>query len=361
MSGTSVDGIDVALIKQSTSKTQFIAGSETPYPAPVREQILTLCKSQNTDLTALGELTQKISHAYADAVNKLLLKEGIKAAEIIAIGVHGQTVFHQPTGDWPFSMQLVNPAYVAAHTGITTVHDFRSMDIALGGQGAPLVPLFHKTLLPSDDNQAGLVFLNIGGIANISIVNPAPLLGFDTGSGNVLLDAWIAKVKGLTYDNNGAFAACGSVNQVLLKRLLSEDYLQQLPPKSSGRELFNLDWLNQHLSQFNQSISDADVMATLVDLTVLPIVEAIASLPAGKLLVCGGGAKNMSMMQRLSQLLPSWEVSTTDAYGINADYMEAIAFAWLAYRCIAGLPGNAPNVTGASRTAICGAVTRLAE
>lgn len=359
MSGTSVDGIDIALVKQDSFKTQFINGAEFEFEPQLRLDVLALCKNQQTSLQALGEITQRLSTAYGNVVNQFLADHNINPAQITAIGCHGQTVFHQPTGKYPFSMQLINPSVIAALTGITLVSDFRSMDVALGGQGAPLVPLFHQSLITEENSDRGLVFLNLGGIANISIVNPAPLVGYDTGPANVLLDAWILKTQNKHYDKDGAFAGSGQLNHMLLTELLAEPYFQLLAPKSTGRELFNLDWLQSRLERFNQPISDADIMATLVHLTCTPIIESIKHLSPGQLLVCGGGAKNQTIMQCLAAGLPGWAVRTTDDAGISSDYMEAMAFAWLAYRCINRLPGNDPLVTGSSRAELCGSITRV--
>lgn len=362
MSGTSLDGIDVALVSISKeNKTTFVAGAEFPFDNNLREKVLTLCETQHTSLQNLGEITSELSLSYAKAVNLFLSNQNITASQIIAIGCHGQTVFHQPTGNSSFSMQLVDAAKIAANANITTVTDFRSMDIALGGQGAPLVPLFHQGLVSqmTKVNDESLVFLNIGGIANISIVNPAPLAGFDTGPGNVLLDSWVAKVAGKRFDENGGLASKGQCNYQLLALLKCEPYFDLPAPKSTGRELFNLDWLELKLTQYNHEISDADIMATLVVLTCDPIIEAINHLPFGSLLVCGGGAKNKTIMQYLQTSLPNWQVKVTDDVGISGDFMEAMAFAWLAHRCINRFAGNDPQVTGARRAEICGSVTRI--
>lgn len=362
MSGTSLDGIDVALVSISKeNKTTFVAGAEFPFDNNLREKVLILCETQNTSLKNLGEITSELSLAYAKAVNLFLKKQEITASQIIAIGCHGQTVFHQPTGNSTFSMQLVDAAKIAANSHITTVTDFRSMDIALGGQGAPLVPLFHQGLISqmTTVKDESLVFLNIGGIANISIVNPAPLAGFDTGPGNVLLDSWVAKVTGKRFDENGDLASEGQCNYQLLALLKCEPYFDLPAPKSTGRELFNLDWLELKLTQYNHEISDADIMATLVALTCDPIIDAINHLPFGSLLVCGGGAKNKTIKQYLKTSLPNWQVNVTDEMGISGDFMEAMAFAWLAHRCINRLSGNDPQVTGARRPEICGSVTRI--
>lgn len=362
MSGTSLDGIDVALVSISKdNKTTFVAGAEFSFDNNLREKVLTLCKTQNTSLQNLGEITVELSLAYAKAVNLFLRNKNIDPNQIIAIGCHGQTVFHQPTGNSAFSMQLVDSAKITANTNITTVTDFRSMDIALGGQGAPLVPLFHQGLVSqmTEVCDESLVFLNIGGIANISIVNPAPLVGFDTGPGNVLLDSWVAKVTGKRFDENGDLASKGQCNYQLLALLKCEPYFDLAAPKSTGRELFNLDWLEQKLTEYNHKISDADIMATLVVLTCDPIIEGINHLPFGSLLVCGGGAKNKTIMQYLQMALPNWQVKVTDDMGISGDFMEAMAFAWLAHRCINRLSGNDPQVTGSRRAEICGSVTRI--
>ncbi|WP_371376425.1 anhydro-N-acetylmuramic acid kinase [Thalassotalea aquiviva] len=358
MSGTSVDGIDVALIEQTSLGCRFICGKEYPFAKSLRNDVLSLCEKQHTSLHALGNLTERLSLAYANAVNLFLLEQQLKASNIIALGCHGQTVFHNPNDQFPFSMQLVNPSILVARTGITTVHDFRSMDLALGGQGAPLVPLFHQSLLAAQDKDKSLVFVNIGGIANVSIVNPTPLQGYDTGPGNVLLDAWIQKNLAKAYDNLGEYARSGRVNEKLLNILLSEPYFRAPAPKSTGRELFNLAWLEGRLALFDQAISAENVMATLVELTVRPIVSALSNLPAGKLLVCGGGAKNISILKSLQQHLYEWSVNTSEQEGLSSDYMEAMAFAWLAYRCINGLAGNSIAVTGASKEAVCGSITQ---
>lgn len=366
MSGTSVDAIDVALVEISHHKITFVCGHAFDFNSNLRTQLLHLCENQVTSLPALGELTCQLSKAYAQAVNAFLAKHQISEKDIIAIGCHGQTVYHQPNGEYPFSMQLINASVLAAETSIDVVSDFRSMDIALGGQGAPLVPLFHQaiyqqlqTTLEIKENDHALVFLNIGGISNISIIEPKPLRGFDTGPGNVLLDAWIYHVCQFRYDNNGVFASSGHCDHQLLELLLDEDFFSLPAPKSCGRELFNLNWLKQKISELPIQITDADVMATLVELTCFPIVKSVEYLPHGQLLVCGGGVKNKCIMNALAKQLPTWQVIATDDIGVSSDFMEAMAFAWLAYQSINGYSGNAPQVTGAKRAEICGAITHL--
>ncbi|AWB66973.1 anhydro-N-acetylmuramic acid kinase [Saccharobesus litoralis] len=365
MSGTSADGIDVALCQIEQDNTHLTATLAQAFLADIRDKILTLCQSQHTSLLALGKLTQRLTLAYADAVNNLLKQENLTANDIIAIGCHGQTVYHQPNPPHAFSMQLLNPALLAAKTGIKVVHDFRSMDIALGGQGAPLVPLFHqslkKQLQKSRDiqNQGDkpLVLLNIGGIANISIIEPQPLLGFDTGPGNVLMDGWAEKHYGVSFDKNGEIAAQGKVQSNLLKTLLNDDYFTLPPPKSTGREHFNLAWLEQIIANTGEQFAPQDVMATLCALSAHSISQSIRHLPHGRLLVFGGGSHNQTLLAQLNSQLANWSIELTEQVAIDGDFMEAMAFAWLAYRCVNQLPGNSPQVTGAAQAAICGSIT----
>lgn len=342
-----------------TTEFSLLASLEVPYSVDLREQVLTVCQHQQASLLALGQLKQALSLAYADAVNQLLAKQHIKPNQVTAIGCHGQTVCHAPDANLPFSMQLVDPSQIVAKTGIACITDFRAMDMALGGQGAPLIPLFHQQLFSNIQSQHAKVLLNIGGIANISRIHPEPLIGFDTGPGNILLDGWIAHCQGKTFDNNGEFAQSGSVHQPLLDHLLADEYFQRPAPKSTGREYFNLAWLMQKLSEFEQAtVADADIMATLVALTAQSVVNALPNEENGELLVFGGGARNQALMTLLALLKPNWQLSTTEQIGIDADFMEAAAFAWLAYACVNNVPGNAPEVTGASRAAVSGLICR---
>jgi len=358
MSGTSVDGIDVVLTKIVNNNSQFIAGLSLPFNDSNREDILKLCQSAHCDLKQLGQIEVKLARNYAQAVNQLILEQQIERSQIRAIGCHGQTVLHHPFGQTPFSMQLVNANVLAAETGVTCVTDFRGMDIAFQGQGAPLVPKFHQSLFKTPDNDASIVLLNLGGIANLSIITSTQLTGFDTGPSNILLDSWMQYKLSQPYDKNGEFSASGQVNQKLLAELLSDVYFSLPAPKSTGREYFNLTWLQAKLAQLEFIISDIDIMATLVQLTAISIANALAKHSSGTLYVFGGGTQNKHLMDSLSKLLPQWQVNTTESIGIESQYMEAMAFAWLGYRCIISQSGNSPSVTGATQEVIMGQITQ---
>lgn len=359
MSGTSMDGVDTALVSIEDTGITLLAHDEFPMPDDIKARLLEVCIGQKTDLIAIGELDHQLGHLFADAVLQLLDKSGTPASSVTAIGNHGQTVFHQPTGDSPFTMQLGDANIIAAKTQIQTVADFRRKDMALGGQGAPLVPAFHHTIFHPRDSS--VVVLNIGGISNISVLRPNhPTLGYDTGPGNMLMDAWVDKHTGEKFDRDAQFALKGQLNQALLEQLLSESYLSQLPPKSTGRELFNLPWLEQQLTEFKYLAAE-DVQRTLCEYTALTIANEVGTYRLGNqpaLYVCGGGTRNPLLMKRLAELLPSWDVDSTTSKGVDADYMEAMAFAWLAQRHVHRLPSNLPEVTGARRAASLGVLYR---
>ncbi|GKX54729.1 anhydro-N-acetylmuramic acid kinase [Leminorella grimontii] len=355
MSGTSLDGVDVALVTIAEATVIQKASYFHPMPDDIRQDVLSVCQGQSVTLSHLGRLDLRLGILFAEAVLGLLKNNGIESKDVVAIGCHGQTVWHEPTGELPFTMQLGDNNRVAAMTGIVTVGDFRRKDMAFGGQGAPLVPAFHQAVL-ADDTQRRFI-LNIGGIANLSLLIPGqPVSGYDTGPGNMLMDAWIQEHKGEGFDKDARWAREGRVNADLLAKLMSDRYFQQPPPKSTGRERFNLQWLHEQLEGFSH-LEPADVQATLVEFTVQTIAEqVIAAGGCHRLLVCGGGARNPLMMSRLAECLPESAVETTDSYGISGDDMEAIAFAWLAARTLSGEPGNLPAVTGASRETVLGAV-----
>ncbi|MDV6252447.1 anhydro-N-acetylmuramic acid kinase [Vibrio sp. EA2] len=354
MSGTSMDGVDTALVEIRGNHVQLIAHDDYPMPAQLKQALLSVCTGQETNLKTVGELDHQLGHLFADAVLQLLDKSGYSAEQIRAIGNHGQTVFHQPTGEYPFTTQLGDANIIAVKTGIDTVADFRRKDMALGGQGAPLVPAFHKSIFAMQDSTT--VVLNIGGIANVSVLHPQqPVIGYDTGPGNMLMDAWCEKHTAQGFDKDAQFALQGTVNPALLNQLLQEPYLTRAAPKSTGRELFNIDWLQSQLTGY--SLSAEDVQRTLCEYSAITIASEVKKFTYGtspQLLVCGGGARNPLLMQRLSELMPQWQVTTTNEKGVDGDYMEAMAFAWLAQRHIHGLPSNLPEVTGASRLASLG-------
>ncbi|MDP0025536.1 anhydro-N-acetylmuramic acid kinase [Glaesserella parasuis] len=358
MSGTSLDGVDLALVDFSQTP-KLIAADFTPMPDTLRVALSQLVKKGETSLQALGELDHQLALLYADSIQRFLAKHQLNADDIVAVGCHGQTVWHSPKGQYPFTMQIGDMNLLAARTGITTVGDFRRRDMAFGGQGAPLVPAFHQAVFSSPERLT--VVLNIGGISNISVLNPnRQTIGYDVGAGNTLLDIWIEKHLGKRYDANGEWARTGKIHSALLALLLDEPFFQLPPPKSTGRELFNLEWLEHKLTQI-KPLPAEDVQATLVEFTVQSIVQALRQIENPQdypcvLLVCGGGAKNPLIMERLQTHLTDWQVSTTTEYGLDVDYVEAAAFAWLAYQRIHNLPANLPSVTGATQAVSLGAI-----
>ncbi|VTP13498.1 Anhydro-N-acetylmuramic acid kinase [Phytobacter ursingii] len=355
MSGTSLDGVDVVLAAIDDKMVAQQASLTWPMPIPLKEAILSICQGQPLTLSQLGQLDTRLGKLFADAVLALMEREHLSAKDIVAIGCHGQTIWHEPTGDAPHTLQIGDNNQIAALTGVTVVGDFRRRDIALGGQGAPLVPAFHQALLAHPTERR--IVLNIGGIANISLLFPdKSVRGYDTGPGNMLIDAWIWRQLGKPYDKDAGWASGGKVVLPLLQTMLSDPYFAAPAPKSTGREYFNFGWLERQLTAF-PALDPRDVETTLVELTAVTISEQVL-LCGGceRLLVCGGGSRNPLLMARLSALLPGTEVTTTDEAGISGDDMEALAFAWLAWRTLAGLPGNLPSVTGASQATVLGAI-----
>ncbi|MFG0585745.1 anhydro-N-acetylmuramic acid kinase [Pseudomonas sp. zjy_9] len=353
MSGTSLDGLDIALIEQDHSP-RLLATLYRPMPETLRSDLLALCAPGENELARAAIAEQRWVEIAAQGIDELLKQQNLTAQQIRAIGSHGQTVRHEPARG--FTIQIGNPALLAELTGICVVADFRRRDVAAGGQGAPLVPAFHQSLFADGEHQVAV--LNVGGFSNLSLLDPnGEVLGFDSGPGNVLLDAWIHHCQGLNYDRDGAWAATGTVHPGLLSRLLSDPFFATAGPKSTGRELFNLDWLLGHL-QALPAIAGEDVQATLVELTARSITSALRTAQAHTdvLLVCGGGAHNTCLMQRLSALMQGADVRSTAAQGIDPDWVEAMAFAWLAHCALEGIPGNRPSVTGAAGLRILGAI-----
>ncbi|EGT4255653.1 anhydro-N-acetylmuramic acid kinase [Citrobacter amalonaticus] len=355
MSGTSLDGVDVVLATIDDTMVAQQASLTWPMPVSLKQAILDICQGQSLTLSQFGQLDVQLGRLFADAVNALLAQEKRRPQDIVAIGCHGQTVWHEPTGAAPHTLQIGDNNQIVARTGITVVGDFRRRDIALGGQGAPLVPAFHQALLAHPTERR--MVLNIGGIANLSLLIPGqPVRGYDTGPGNMLMDAWIWRQCGKPYDKDAQWASDGMVIIPLLQNMLSDPWFSLPAPKSTGREYFNYGWIERQLSAF-PGIAPCDVQATLTELTAVSICEQVL-LSGGceRLMVCGGGSRNPLLMTRLARLLPGTEVTTTDEAGISGDDMEALAFAWLAWRTLAGLPGNLPSVTGASEASVLGAV-----
>ncbi|MEO8402071.1 MAG: anhydro-N-acetylmuramic acid kinase [Gammaproteobacteria bacterium] len=353
MSGTSVDGIDAALVDFTDDRPKFIGHSYTQYTADFRQRILDLCQPSFDEVNRLGELDVMLGYQFATAANLLLAQTKVNPAAIRAIGSHGQTIRHHPARG--FTLQIGDPNTIAAETGITTVADFRRRDVAYGGQGAPLVPGFHQSNF--SDAHENRVVLNIGGIANITLL-PADkttlVFGFDTGPGNTLLDAWAEKHLNQPRDDDGAWGSKGVVHADLLRHLLDDDFFKLPAPKSTGREYFNLSWL----AKFSlASIKPIDVQATLVELTAQSIIDSIQShFDSGKILICGGGIHNLFLLKRLREIGKKYSIESTQQFGINPDCVEAVAFAWLAKQTLAGKPGNITTVTGAKQASILGGV-----
>ncbi len=354
MSGTSLDGIDAVLAEIGPDgQTRLLQTHYLPYPDSLRAQLLALHAPQPDEIHLAACAGNALARLYAEAVRTLL--DGIAPDSVRAIGCHGQTLRHRPADG--YTLQIGNSALLAELTGITVVADFRSRDIAAGGQGAPLVPAFHARALRHPEHHR--VIANIGGIANVTDLPPGgPVRGWDTGPGNMLLDAWIKRHRDAHYDRDGAWAASGSIHPGLLAALTRHPYLQQLPPKSAGREQFNLDSLDATLSRLNEAVTPADVQATLLEFTALSLADAVRRECHGaqELYVCGGGAHSGAPMQRIAAHLPEVEVATTAALGIDPDWVEALAFAWLARQAVHHAPGNLPAVTGARGERILGAI-----
>lgn len=352
MSGTSLDGVDAVLADFSATRPHPLAAAFIPYPDSLRQALLDLNDAGHDELRRAAELSVTLAKLYAQATQTALGQAKLAASAIQAIGCHGQTVRHRP--DSGYSLQLNQPALLAELSGITVVADFRNRDIAAGGQGAPLVPAFHDRILRSADRHR--VVLNIGGIANLTDLAPGRATrGFDTGPGNMLMDAWAARHLGSPIDVNGAWAASGQVLPELLTRLLQHPFFARPAPKSCGREEFHLGWLEPLL---DGGEDPADVQASLLELTARSIADAIKREcgPAQEVLVCGGGVHNKQLMLRLQAQLPTTRIASTDLYGVSPDDLEALAFAWLAQQTLAGQPGNLPEVTGAREPRILGAI-----
>lgn len=359
MSGTSADGIDVVLVDFSQA-TPTLVGCEThAYPDAIRERVLALCTPNTNEIDSLGQLDIELAKLYAQAIKSLLASTHTSAAQIQAIGCHGQTIRHRPPGSGftsPFSLQIGDPNTIATHTGITAIGDFRRKDMALGGQGAPLVPAFHAAVFGS--GTLNRCIANIGGIANITYLpTEGPITGYDTGPGNALMDGWIEAHKGVKYDDKGSWAEGGEVSLPLLTALLQHPYFSASTPKSTGREDFHMDWLQACLANVDLAIAPQSVQTTLTELTAISLTDAVKhSCTNAELVICGGGAFNAALLARIKHHYPKGNVITSQQLGIAPTWVEAMAFAWLAMRRLENLPGNVPAVTGASREAVLGGV-----
>ncbi len=356
ISGTSADSIDAVLVDFASGAPKVLATHTHPWPAALRERMLALAQGEAAlDLDGFGRLDVEIGRCFADAALHLLEQNGTPAHTVRAIGSHGQTLRHRPGGDYPFTLQLGDPTTIAERCHIDVVADFRRADLAAGGQGAPLLPAVHAMLLARPGHAR--VVLNLGGIANITVLGAdGSVRGFDTGPANGLLDAWCLRHRGESFDRDGMFAMSGRINPGLLDALLADGYFALPPPKSTGREHFHLDWLATQAPL--AALNPADVQATLLELSAHSVATAIAQHApnADEVLACGGGVHNGALMRRLGELLAPRALCSTARYGIDPDFLEATAFAWLARQRLLGLPGNLPAVTGARGLRVLGAI-----
>ena len=360
MSGTSMDGIDAALVSFGDHVCKVTATCAVAYPEELRNNLLIASrKPAECTVDRIGQLDRWVGECFRDAALRLLQDSGVTAAAITAIGSHGQTLRHQPRAARPFSLQIGDPNVIASGTGITTVADFRRGDIAVGGEGAPLTPAFHRWLFA--DAGMNRAVLNIGGIANVTMLNArgGKVVGFDSGPGNTLLDGWARAHLDQPYDRDGAWAKQGNVIEPLLATLLDDPYFAQHPPKSTGFEYFNSAWVRGKVAASGRKkLATADIQATLAELTARTIATSILRFAPDidEVLVCGGGLHNADLMQRLHSYLSGVSVASTESYGLHPDWVEAAAFAWLAKRRLDGKTGNLPEVTGASRAVVLGAI-----
>ncbi len=358
ISGTSLDAVDCALVNFDADIPTLRGTLALPYPAELRRDLQKLIQHPQTSLESLGETHVAVGEQFAKTVNMLLEEQEIAAEEVVAIGSHGQTVFHKPAKPLAFSLQIGDPNTIAVQTGIATVADFRGKDLAAGGQGAPLAPLFHRAVFGS--SKFTRVIVNLGGIANISVLAPGQdYLGYDTGPANSLLDYWAEKHLGKPFDSCGAWASSGRVNEELLDLFLNDPYFSSPEPKSTGREYFNNSWLEQRLSELTEVPEPIDVQATLLELTAASVAMEIENqVDPDQIFLCGGGAHNTALLQRIRELLPGADVATTAKLGIDPDWVEAMTFAWLARQRLEKIAQDTRVITGAQRPVILGSVYR---
>lgn len=367
MSGTSMDGVDAVLADLAAAQPKVVAAHHLPMPPSLRHALMRIAHGEPVPVAAYAQADVKVGRLFAQTALELLNRAHVDPGTIRAIGSHGQTVFHDPSSATPTSVQIGDPNVIAELTGITTVADFRRRDMAAGGQGAPLVPAFHHAVF--HDSTHNRAVLNLGGMANITALpsDPAaPVTGFDTGPGNVLMDTWAQEIMQTPYDAGGHWAASGRVIPKLFKSMTKDAYFDQPPPKSTGREHFHRAWLQRHLdaAQLGEMSPElaANVQATLCELTALTVTQALARWThnLSEVIVCGGGTRNALLMQRI-QSLAGIRVISSDVLGVDPLHVEALAFAWLAKRTLESLSGNLPSVTGAKHPVVLGGIYRGGE
>lgn len=355
-SGTSIDGVDSVLVRFDGGRPELLASLHGETGAELKRTVLALCEGGGLSLERLGRTDVRLGRFFAETALALLEGAGVEPARVAAIGSHGQTVWHQPRGEHPFSLQIGDPNTIAQLTGITTVADFRRRDMAAGGQGAPLAPVLHESAFASPERTRAII--NVGGIANITLLEKSGgRAAFDAGPANVLMDYWTGRHRGRRYDENGDWAATGRASPRLLAALLDEDFFSRPLPKSTGRELFNGAWLEAKLAAFGEPLAPEDVQATLLELTVRCLTDALGGLSRpDEIHVCGGGVHNRLFMRRLAEAMPGCPVGTTAALGVDPDWVEAVAFAWMARRTLSGAPIDTGPFTGAKRPVRLGGV-----
>lgn len=351
MSGTSADAIDAVLVRIADSGyVEHIAHESTPMPETLATQIFALQTGDSRDIHDVCTLDVNLAQLYADTVAALLQKCAVSSSDVVAIGNHGQTLLHYPDSDPSFTLQVGDNHRLAELTGIDVVGDFRRRDLAAGGQAAPLIPAFHRALMQSKNSVA---FVNIGGIANVTVLRGEETLGFDTGPGNTLMDAWIRREKNQPYDNSGAWARTGVVNKRLLAQMLADPYFVRPAPKSTGQDFFNLEWLAEKITS---ELSPEDIQRTLLELTAITTSDAVLESGSEMVFIFGGGRHNEFLIERIQDLLGEVPLASTLQLGVDPDYMEATAFAWLAKQRLQGKPGNDPRVTGAKGKRLLGVI-----
>lgn len=358
MSGTSLDGIDAVLVRFENEQISVESAICIPFSSELKDKVKSLINPSENEINRLLSLDVQLANTFANAVKQLLDKANINKKDVVAVGSHGQTIRHLPAAEHPSTLQIGDPNIIAEATGITTVADFRRRDMAAGGQGAPLVPAFHEQIFR--DTKKNRVILNLGGIANITILaadKSTPVTGFDTGPANTLMNHWIQQQQNKSFDKAGSWAASGQINNDFLEQLLDDNYFKLTPPKSTGTEYFNAAWLTQKLSAF-PFLAAEDVQATLTAFTAKTISDAIKQYAADidEIIICGGGVHNDYLLQLLSQSLSQVEINSSEKYELDPDYIEATAFAWLAKQTMEYKTGNLPEVTGAKQAVVLGGI-----